>query len=88
MNKLKILCWIRLFTTTFNSSIKMDEFKKMKVPELKAIAKQRKIPKYYEMNKTKLIEVLGLQKNQEHQSDLLDSPILFLILQFLRMFQS
>ena len=30
----------------------------MKVSELKALAKQKKIPKYYQMNKAKLVEVL------------------------------
>ena len=49
------------------------DLSRMKVSELKALVKQKKIPKYYQMNKAKLVEVLKPKPiliSEEFQNDL------------------
>ena len=71
MNKLEILCWLWLFTTTtktiykfggkkdyFSSPIKMDNLRDENVLTLKDLARNREIPKYYLMKKAELITAI------------------------------
>ena len=50
-------------------------YQKMKVKELKALAKERGIKGYYRLRKAELIEILGIQAPTDAPATIIDEPV-------------